>query len=173
MRAGYWPLRVHVWNFSPIHSSIQPSISPSFISYEGLCRWLVCVCLCLCLSVCVCARVIPLMIPHGEQARGRCDTPDVILYFFFLLCIPLLPPDRRTNMHIKHVHAHKQIYKPLRTCSRNCLGSQRNNVNNELIDDQLWENVFRCRLDLMVCVLLDYTPLSASALSFWRLNDWK
>lgn len=46
----------------------------------------------------VCLRVIPLMIPHGEQARGRCDAPDVTLYFFFLLCIPLLPP--RTEEHI-------------------------------------------------------------------------
>lgn len=137
-------VRVKFFTHPSIHPSSQPASHPSvhllYLMKDSVSD--LCVCLCLCLGVCVCARVIPLMIPHGEQARGRCDTPDVILYFFFLLCIPPLPPDRRTNMHIKHVHAHKQIYKPLRTCSRNCLGCQRNTVNNELIDDQLWENVF-------------------------------
>ena len=101
-----------------IHPSSQPASQPASHPSVHLLYLMkdsvsdLCVCLCLCLCVCACARVIPLMIPHGEQARGRCDTPDVILYFFFLLCIPPLPPDRRTNMHIKHVHAHKQIYKP-------------------------------------------------------------
>lgn len=54
---------------------------------------------CVGVCMCVCQCVISPMTPHGEQAQGRCDAPDVILYVFFLLCTTLLPPNRRTNMH--------------------------------------------------------------------------